>query len=188
MHKLYSSKAFQFFAIVIMSLLCLLLDTLTRINFNRIELPKNSPEYNAIGVDGSVYSKTGKLLYNLTSNTAWQFPNDKRIYMSDINILVYNKNTDAVKYKLNSDDGWISPNEQLGFLGKKTQLNVDDADKITTIYGENINLDLNKNVFVSKENIKAMQGKSIIMGRGFSYDRDKEYLIINSKVKVIYVS
>jgi len=86
MNKLYSSKSFQFFAIIIIASLCLLLDTLTRINFNKIELPKNSPEYNAEGISGGVYNKSGKLLYSLKSKFAWQFPDDKKIYMKNLEL------------------------------------------------------------------------------------------------------
>lgn len=189
MHKLYSSRTFTLFATIIMGVLCLLLDTLTRINFNHIELPKDSPEYNAKGVNGSVYSKGGKLLYNLTSNTAWQFPTDKRIYMEKLNIKVYSESSDLIKYDLSSDDGWINHNSKLGFLGKNTHLVMYDSDptKVIQIYGSAIDLDLNKNFIKSKADVKATQDKSIVTGTGFSYDRDRQYLIIDSKVRVIYI-
>lgn len=188
MHKFYSSRVFTLFAMIIMGVLCLLLDTLTRINFNKIELPKNSPEYNAKGVDGSVYSKSGKLLYNLTGDTAWQFPEDKKIYMQDLEIKLYNESNDEVRYDLTSDDGWVNHTEKFGFLGSNTQMIIQDKDpaKVVTILGSSIDLDLNKNIFKSESDVKATQAKSVLTGHGFSYDRDKQFLIINSKVNITY--
>lgn len=189
MQKFYSSRAFTLFAMIIMGVLCLLLDTLTRINFNKIELPKNSPEYNARMVNGSVYNKAGKLLYNLTSNTAWQFPEDKRIYMQDLEIKLYNESNNEVKYDLTSDDGWVNHTEKLGFLGVNTVLVMEDKNpsKITRIYGSGIDLDMNQNLFKSNEDVKATQGESVLTGHGFSYDRDKQFLTINSRVRITYI-
>lgn len=188
MHKFYSSRAFTAFAMVIMGVLCLLLDTLTRINFNKIELPKNSPEYNATGVDGGVYNLNGKLSYNLKSDTAWQFPEDKRIYMKMLDIKVYQESNDNVKYDLTSNDGWVNHTDKLGYLGQNTKLVVMDNDphKIVYIYGRDVDLDLNKNIFKSKEDVKATQDKSVLTGHGFSYDKDRQFLEINSKVKITY--
>lgn len=188
MQKFYSSRAFTAFAVIIMGVLCLLLDTLTRINFNKIELPKNSPEYNAAGVNGSVYNKNGKLLYNLKSKTAWQFPEDNRIYMKILDIKQYEESSDAVKYDLTSDDGWVNHRDKLGYLGKNTKLVVTDKNlgKIISIYGSAVNLDLNKNIFDSKEDLRATQDKSVLTGHGFSYDKDRQFLEIMSKVRIIY--
>jgi|SRR6185437_11780586 len=188
MHKLYSSRAFTAFAMIIMGVLCLLLDTLTRINFNKIELPKNSPEYNAKGVDGSVYNKSGKLLYNLKSDTAWQFPEDKRIYMKMMNLTLYNESSGSVMYDLTSNDGWVNHSDKIGYLGENAILVVEDKDptKVTRIFARIIDLDLNKNLFKSKEDVRATQGMSVLTGHGFSYDRDRQFLVINSKVKINY--
>lgn len=188
MHKLYSSRAFTVFAIVIMGVLCLLLDVLTRINFNRIELPKNSPEYNAKGVDGRVFQKNGKLLYNLKSDFAWQFPEDKRIYMKTLNIKVYKESSDDVAYDLTSNDGWVDHVSKIGYLGESTVLVIMDKDptKITRMYARAINLDMNKNMFKSDENVRVTMDKSMLTGHGFSYDRDRQFLEINSNVRINY--
>ncbi|MCE3269068.1 MAG: lptC [Burkholderiales bacterium] len=188
MHKFYSSRAFTAFAMIIMGVLCLLLDTLTRINFNKIELPKNRPEYNAKGVDGKVYAKNGKLLYSLKSNTAWQFPENNRIYLKDLNIKLYKESSDEIAYDLSSNDGWVDHINKLGYLGESTILIVMDKDptKISRIFTSKVDLDLNKNKFKSNENVRVTQGKNVLTGRGFTYNRDQQFLEINSKVSITY--
>jgi len=188
MHKFYSSRTFTAFAMIIMGVLCLLLDTLTRINFNKIELPKNSPEYNAKGVNGSVYNQSGKLLYNLKSDTAWEFPENKRIYMKLLDIKLYEESSDDIKYNLTSDDGWVNYSDKLGYLGQNTKLEIADkaSNKIINIYGRAVDLDLNKNIFKSKEDVRATQDKSVLTGHGFSYDKDRQFLEIMSNVKITY--
>ena len=74
MNKYHSSKLFQISAIIIISGLCLILDTLTQIHYNKVTLPKNKPEYKASGVDGSVYdigskSATGFVYYSNSAGT-----------------------------------------------------------------------------------------------------------------------
>jgi LPS export ABC transporter protein LptC len=189
MNKLYSSRSFQFFAIIIIASLCLLLDSLTKINFTKIELPKGSPEYNAKGVDGSVYNKSGKLLYNLKSDFAWQFPGDKRIYMKNLHIYMYSESSDVLTYEIVGDDGWINHSSKLGKLGKHAIITAYDKSprKTIKIYGRDINLDMNTNLFVSKENVRATQESSVVTSHGFEYAHNLKFLTLKSKVRVIYV-
>ncbi len=188
MNKFYSSRAFQFFAIIIIASLCLLLDSLTRITFTKIDLPKDSPEYHAKGVDGSVYNKTGKLLYNLKSEFAWQFPSDKRIYMKNLHVYMYNESSDALQYEIISDDGWINHSDKLGKLGKNSIVIAYESDphKTIKIYGKDIDLDVNTNIFASNEDVRAVQEKNIVTSRGFNYDHNKKFLTLKSKARVIY--
>ncbi len=188
MNKFYSSRAFQFFAIVIISSLCVLLDILTKINFSKIELPKNRPEYNAQGVDGRVYNKSGKLVYKLTSNNAWEFPDDVRVFMQELELSVYEDKSDQVKYSVKSDDGWVNYNNLLGFLGKNVVITIFGLGmgKNITIYGDQINLDMNKHYFDSDKPIKAIQEQNTLSSTGFSYDSERQLLTLNSKVKVVY--
>lgn len=188
MNKLYSSRTFQFFAIIIMGGLCLLLDTLTQINFDRIELPKNRPEYNGAGVHGRVFSKTGKLLYLITSKSAWQYPDNDKIYLQDLHLFMYSESSDVVKYELLSEDGWVDHNKKIGYLGESAHfiLHESNNEPEINIYSSAVDLDLNKNLLKSKNDVRATQGKSVITGHGFSYERDREFLTINSRVKVVY--
>lgn len=188
MHNLYSPRIFRFFTIVIMTSLCLLFNYLTQINFTHIELPKNKPEYNAKNAQAKVYDKTGKLMYKINSATAWQYPMNDSLYMTNLNTIVYNESSDVMKYNLSSNDGWINYNKKLGYLGQNAILVVNNLipTQIITIYGKDVDLDLNTNIFKSNEDVKATQNNSTITGHGFTYDKNKEFLTINSKVRVIY--
>ena len=188
MNKYYSSKVFQFCAIVIISTLCLVLDTLTRIHFNKVSLPRNRPEYKALGVNGSVFDKSGKLLYRLLSSEAWKYPDDERIFLKMPNIYFYSESSDIVKYHITGDDGWINHDSKIGELGKNVVAVISDPEpkKIITIYGSNVGLNLDKNFFSSANDVKAIQGKNIVTSQGFSYDGNKQFLILNSKVWVTY--
>lgn len=189
MSKYHSSKVFQFCAIIIISSLCVLLDTLTRIHFNKVDLPKNRPEYNAYGVDGSVFNQTGKILYRLVSKEAWEYPSDERIFLKKLNLYIYDKTSNVVKYQIISDDGWVNHDAKIGELGKNAVAIVNNLEpkKVITIYGNDINLNLDKNLFTSSNDVKALQGQSVVTGHGFSYDSDREFLTLNSKVRVTYV-
>ena len=188
MHSLYSPRIFRFFTIIIMTTLCLLFNYLTQINFTRIELPKDKPEYNAKKAQANVYDKTGKLLYKMNSDTAWQYPKNDSLYMTNLNAIVYNESSDVMKYNLTSNDGWVNYNKKVGFLGQNAILIVNNPNplQIIKIYGKNIDLNLNTNVFSSNEDVKAVQNNSVITGHGFIYEKNKEFLTINSKVRVIY--
>jgi len=188
MNKFYNSRTFQFFAIVIISSLCLLLDQLTRINFNKIELPKNRPEYKALGVDGKVFSRSGKLKYNLVSEEAWEYPADERIFLRKLQLYLYDKNSDLVQYEIDSNDAWINQNTKIGLLGESSVITVENSDpnKVIRLYGRQINLDMDKNIFSSNNDAHATQGKSVVYTHGFNYDDNKQFLILNSKVRVIY--
>ena len=189
MHKYYSSKTFQFFAIVIISSLCVLLDTLTKINFSKMDLPKNHPQYNALGIEGSVYNKRGRLLYNLTSSEGWEYPDDEKIFLRSLKLNVYSESSDVVKYVVTSDDGWVNQSTKVGKLGDNTVATITDPDPAKTVvmYATAVDLDMDKQIFSSQAEAHATQGKSVIYTHGFSYDNNKQFLVLNSKVRVVYV-
>lgn len=188
MNKFHSSKLFQFITLIVISGMCMLLDTLTKIHFISSTLPKSTPEYKAFGADGSVYSKTGKLLYRVTSDEAWKYPLDKKVYLKNITMYFYDKNTDIITYKVSADDGWVDQNNKLGLLGKNVVAVVTGSskDQNTVLYGNQVNMDLTKNIFSSSNDVRATQGKSVVTGHGFSYNSNEEFLTLNSKVRVLY--
>ncbi len=187
MFKLYSPRVFRFFTIFLMASLCLLLNSLTQINFTKIKFPKDTPEYTASGVSGKIYNDNGTLMYQLKSEGAWQFPDNERLFMKNLTATTYNESNGIIKYNLTSNDGWINYNKKIGFMGKNSILTLNNQDplQITKIFGDQINLDLNKNYFWSNSDIKAVQNKSIVTGHGFSYDQNTQFLTINSSAKVI---
>jgi LPS export ABC transporter protein LptC len=188
MQKFYSSKAFQFFAIIIIASLCLLLNTLTQINFHKMALPKTHPQYNARGITGGVYSRSGKLLYNVQSKEAWEFPDDDRIFLKGLEINLFNESSDVINYSIKSDNGWINRITKVGQLGESTILQMSNPDpkQVITMYGKNINVNMDSNIFSSNEDAHAVQGRGTVYTHGFKYDNNKHFLVLNSKVRVIY--
>lgn len=196
MHKFYSSKAFQFFAIAIISSLCLLLNSLTIINFHKMELPKTNPQYDALGIDASVYNKNGKLLYGMQAESAWEYPNDSKIFLKKIAIEMYDESKDLANYTMSSNSGWIDRITKTAYLGESTIVTISNSEKpgagkpelekIIHIYSESINLNLEKNTFSSNASAHVEQGKNSLYTRGFSYDNNKQFLILESKVRIVY--
>lgn len=189
MTKHHSSKFFQFITIIIISCLCLLLDSLTKIHFNVSSLPKNSPKYRAMGATALVYSKSGKLLYRMNSVEALKYPDDKKVYLNKVQLYFYDNKTGLLAYQINGDDGWVDENNRLGWLGHNVVAVIvgDNKNPATTIYGSNINLDLKNNEFTSKEFVRAVEGKSTLTATGFNYNKNTDVLTLNSKVRVMYV-
>lgn len=189
MTKYHSSKFFQLITLIVISSMCLLLDTLTKIHFSHSSLPRNSPEYTAYGADGEVFDHSGKLLYRVVSYKAWKYPNDQKIYLKKVQIYFYDKKSDAITYHISGDDGWMDEGNKMGLLGKNV-VAVISGDKKTspiTFYGNQVHIDMKKNLFTSNNDVKAVQAKSILTAHGFSYNSDQEFLILNSKVRVFYV-
>lgn len=188
MSKYHSSKLFQFITLVVISSMCLLLDTLTRIHFSRANLPKNSPEYTAYGADGNVFSKSGKLLYRVVSDEAWKYPNDQKIYLKKVKIYFYDKKNDTVMYQISGDDGFVDEGNKQGLLGRNVVATIegDDVHTPITFYGSQVTIDLGNNLFTSNADVKAVQAQSTVTAHGFSYNSDQEVLTLNSKVRVLY--
>ncbi len=188
MQKLYSSKAFQFFAIIIIASLCLLLNTLTQINFHKMSLPKANPQYNVKGITGGVYNKQGKILYALKSQEALEYPDDERIYIKNLELNLFGESSNETTYSVTSKDAWINRETKVGLLGESVVLKMYNPDpkQVLTIYGKNINLDMNNNIFSSNEDAKGLQGNAIVYTHGFKYDNKKHFLVLTSKVRVVY--
>jgi lipopolysaccharide export system protein LptC len=188
MQKIYSSKAFQFFAVIIIASLCLLLNTLTQINFHKMSLPKTHPQYNVKGITGGVYNKQGKMLYALKSPEAFEYPDDERIYIKNLELNLFSESSNDITYSVTSNDAWINRETKVGLLGESSVLKMYNPDpkQVVTIYGKNINLDMNSNIFSSDEDAKALQGNGTVYTHGFKYDNKKHFLVLTSKVRVVY--
>ena len=188
MHKFYSSNTFQLFAITIISSLCWLLNSLTVINFRKIDLIKSKPQYNAKNIIGNVYFKD-KLLYNIQSESVFEYPNDDKINLRELGIKVYNESANKISYTMISHDGWIDPIKQIGYLGESTVITIANFEpkQVIKFYTKSIDLDMHKNLFKSDEEILAVQNKSSVYAKGFIYQPSKQLLVLTSKVRVVYV-
>lgn len=187
--KSFSSRAFQFFAVAIIGGLCLVLDNLTQIRFNKMDLPRNSPQYNATQISASVYSKTGSLIYSVSGEEAWEFPNSDKVYIKNIVLRKYNESNDQLQYEVTSDDSWIDRKTKDGFLGKNVVAKVIESNPEQNIVltGDNFKLSFADDTIDSSENAHAVQGKNEVYTHGFKYNNKTKYLQLLSNVKVIYV-
>jgi len=183
----YSPRIFRFFTIVFMVSMCLIFSNLTDISWTKIELPKNRPEYNGYGVNGIVYGNDGNILYRMTSESLWHYPDDERIFMANLHTIVYGNNS-MVLYDLTANNGWINYSKRLAFLNDNAVLRITNArtNQITTIYGQNVSLDFARNYVQSADDVKAVQPGLTLTGKGFTYDKNTEALHILSNVKINY--
>ena len=203
MFRYSSPKLFKFFAIVIIALLCLIFDQLTKINFKFIELPKTQPEYNIDALAGRVYDKDGKLLYVLTGHDAWKYPYNDKLYLNMADLQIYDAKLNKIKYTLTSKNAWFDYNEKIGQLGAETFVVFYDQNSLVTnatnkdikhkesnnitLSGKNILFNTVNNIFNSDDTIIAKQNKNSIIATGFKYDYNNKILILKSKVKIVYV-
>ncbi len=190
MGKTFSSKAFQFFAVVIIGGLCLILDHLTQIRFNKLSLPKTSPQYNAIDLSANVYAKNGVLKYKVSGDEAWEFANEDKVYIKKIVLIKYNESTNMIQYQVTSDDAWIDRKSKDGFLGKNVVAKMFESNPEQNIVltGDDFYLNFKNNTIETSQDAHAIQGQNQVYTRGFNYDIKNKYLQLLSNVRVIYAT
>ena len=105
--KYQSSRLFNALTVIILSGLCVLLNSLTRIDFHKLELPKNKPEYSATNFQANLYTPKGILVYQVSAESGTQFPNSNRIMMTDLILQAFNESTTQIAQQLTSKDGWL---------------------------------------------------------------------------------
>lgn len=186
--KYQSSRLFNLMTVIILSLLCVLLNFLTRIDFHRLELPKNKPEFASGGIVANLFSRNGKLLYRAMAESGLQYPNNSKIYLTRLDMQAFSESTELLQEKLTSNDGWIDTSSSLGFLGESVLLTVTNVDpgNIINVYTKHVHLDANRQIAYSSEAVRATRGKSIMTGNGFKVDYSKQLLTIESSVRIIY--
>lgn len=184
-----SSRLFNLLTIIVLSCLCLLLNQLTQIDFNYINLAKNRPEFSATGVNIELFDPKGLQLYKVRAENGIQYPSSTKILLKKLQITEYNKSTGILNRTLFADDGWIDSKTEQGFLGENTKLVITDPDpnRNSTIYTKNIAIDWQRRYLSSNAPVRVVQGKNVLTGVGFSFDYEKQFITINSKVKIIYV-
>jgi LPS export ABC transporter protein LptC len=186
--KYQSSRLFNLLTVIILSLLCVLLNYLTRIDFHRLTLPKNKPEFASTGILANLFSKNGKLLYRAMAESGLQYPDSSKIILSNLNMQAFSESTELLQEKLTSNDGWLDTANSLGYLGESVVLTVSNVDPkyIINAYTKHVHLDAKRQFIYSSAPIRATRGKSTMTGIGFSVDYTKQLLTIESNVRIIY--
>ncbi len=188
--KYQSSRIFNVITVIVLTGLCLLLDNLTKINFHKLMLPTDKPEFSATGIDANMYSPNGVRLYRLLAESGTQFPDSSKISLLHLIMQTFSESTGALAQQLNSNDGWVDTKTTLGYLGESVVITSFDKDptKVIHVYTKEVYINGTSQFANSSAPISATQGKSIITGIGFSLDYTKKFLTIESNVKVIYVT
>jgi LPS export ABC transporter protein LptC len=186
--KYQSSRLFNVLTVIILSALCVLLNALTKIDFHKLELPKDKPEYSATNFQANLYTPKGVLIYQVSAESGTQFPDSNRIVMQNLTLQTFNESTTKIAQQLTSKDGWLDNQTLLGFLGESVIITFFESVPAQNInvYTKNVNINGKTKFANSSAPIRAIQGKSILTGKGFSVDYDKKLLVIESNVKVIY--
>ncbi|HRG63693.1 MAG TPA: LPS export ABC transporter periplasmic protein LptC [Burkholderiales bacterium] len=186
--KYQSSRLFNILTVIILSALCVLLNVLTRIDFHKLELPKNKPEYSATDFQANLYTPQGVLIYQVSAESGIQFPDSNRIVMQNLTLQTFNESTTQIAQQLTSKDGWLDNQTLLGFLGESVIITFFESvpSQNINVYTKNVNINGKTKFANSSAPIRAVQGKSVLTGIGFSVDYDKKLLVIESNVKVIY--
>lgn len=188
--KYQSSRIFNVFTVIVLTGLCVLLNSLTQINFHKLELPKDKPEFSATGIAANLYDPQGKLLYRVLAESGIRFPDGENISLENLDFQSFNDKTKQLAQQLTSKNGWVDPQTSLGYLGESVVITSFDNDpqKIINVYTHDVSINGKTKFANSSAPIRATQGKSILTGNGFSLDYDKKFLVIESNVKVIYVT
>lgn len=185
-----SSKLFNFFTTIILSLLCVLLSSLTKIDFHKLGLPKDKPEFSATGINANLYESGGSLLYSFNAESGIRFPDSDKIALSGILMHAYNAKTNDMAQQLSSKDGWVDTKDSTAFLGESVVITSFDKDptQIIRVYTKDVTINSVTKKATTSAAIRATQGNSVLTGNGVSVDYEKQFLVIESNVKVIYVT
>jgi LPS export ABC transporter protein LptC len=183
----YTPRLFRFFIVFILVLMTVLLNKITTISFNNIELPKNKPEYNIKNSEIKIYNQEGWLLYSIHSKDGWQYPNTESFFLQNLDAIIYESHSLGVKYHLICQLAWINYNHHLINLVKNAHLIIyDTKNSQTHIYGDNITVDIDAENIYSNSDVKIVQHDDSISARGFEFNNKTNKIILKSNVKIIY--
>jgi LPS export ABC transporter protein LptC len=154
----------------------------------KIELPKNKPEYNVINANISIYNNQGNILYSISSKKAWQYPNSESMFLQNISALTYESNSNKIKYQLNSNLAWLNYNKQVVYLIESAHMRISSnyTNDFTDLYGDNILIDFENKLVKSKSFIKVINGKNLLISKGFMYNSNLDLLVLESNVRIVY--
>ena len=129
--RYHSSRLFNVLTVILLAGLCLLLNELTRIDFQRIELPKNKPEFSATDFQANLFSPQGDLLYRVNAATGKQFPDSTKIAMQQVDVQAFGESNSQMHEQITSSDGWLDTKSTLGFLGENVIMTLNESDPKT---------------------------------------------------------
>lgn len=182
-----ANRLFPVVLILLMALMTLWLDQVSRLgNFGR-ELDPDKPEYVSEQVTATRFDKQGRIEQRLIADRLWQYPQQHDLFFDNAFVRVFQLG--ALDYAVTAETGHYNTKSKQAFFDRHVHMMkpAGAAQPETTLDTTAMSLDSVKRVASSQMPVTIHYGNSTANSTGFNYDYTAGTVNLLSFARVTYV-
>jgi lipopolysaccharide export system protein LptC len=180
------NRWFPIVLVVLMSILTVWLDQVSRLGDMSRDLNPAKPEFIADKVIATRFDTNGKVLERMTADRMWQYPNQHDLFY-DTGFLQSFRDG-VLQYTVQAEIGRYNTRTRLAFFDRQVTMREEPAagQPLTTLYTTALTLETDKRYASSQAPVTVHYGNSTADAVGFNYDNRAGLLHLLSKARVTY--
>jgi lipopolysaccharide export system protein LptC len=172
---------------VLMGVLTIWLDEITRPSPHGKGLRQDKPEYQVESFNSTRYAPDGRISEQLSAASAWKYPGRPEVFARTVDLKDYDQG--ALAYNVTGESARYNPDTRIVVFELRVDL-FQPAGKEkaeTRVHTSALTLNTVQHTAVSPAPVRIEYGKSTVSGVGFSYNQHTGILQLFSKAKATYV-
>lgn len=182
-----SNRLFPVILVLLMALMTIWLDQISRLTRLGRDLNPSKPEFVALQVTATRFDRQGRIQQHLTADKLWQYPNQHDLYFEHGEVHVYKLG--ALDYRVQAQTGRYNTRSKQGYFDSETHLYkpAEGTQPEITIQTSALSLDTLKRYASSPRPTTMHYGQSVANSVGFNYDYNTGVINLLSSARVTYV-
>jgi lipopolysaccharide export system protein LptC len=182
-----SNRLFPIILVLLMALMTLWLDQISRLGSFGRDLNPSKPEYVSETVTATRFDQQGRILQRLTADKLWQFPNKNDLYFENGDVHVYQQG--ALDYSIQGRSGYYNTRSRQAYFDSVAHLfkPATGTQPEIDILTSKLSVDTVKRYASAPSPTTMRYGKSVANSVGFNYDYNSGVVNLLSSARVTYV-
>lgn len=172
---------------ILMGILTIWLDEITRPDPHGKGLRQDKPEYQLEGFNSTRYAPDGKISEQLTAGSAWKYPNQSEVFARAVELKDYDRG--ALAYDVTGQSAYYNPDTRIVVFERQVDMlqPASQGRSETRVHTSALTLNTVQRTAVSPAPVRIEYGKSTVSGTGFNYNQHTGVLQLFSNAKATYV-
>ncbi|TIC84592.1 LPS export ABC transporter periplasmic protein LptC [Crenobacter intestini] len=180
-------RLFPLLLVLLLSLLTIVLDRVTREKSSAFEVDASQPEYTVENFTATRFNEAGLLQDRLTAKKMWQYPKSKEIDFDAPRLTSYKNG--QVNYTVDGEVGRYNSASRKVWFDRRVEMNDPGRAGAQPVRLETraMTVDLATSVARGPAPVTVWQGDSVLRATGFVYEQPKGVVSLLSNVRIHYV-
>lgn len=181
-----TNRLFPVVLVLLMALMTIWLDQVSRLGSFGRDLDPNRPEYVSEKVVATRFDRQGQIQQRLIADRMWQFPKQHDMHFANGQIRAYANGT--LDYSIDASTGFYNTRSKQAYFERNVRMfkPATGQEPATTLVSSEMSVDTVRRLASSQRPSTMYYGNSVASSTGFTYDYNAGVVNLLSFAKVIY--